>query len=149
MFSLPASILAFFYSITNSYSLAIAMVTLIVMAIITPLTLKSTKSMLEMQRVQPEMKRLQQQYRNDRQKLNEEMMKLYSEHKVNPLATCLPMLAQMPVFFIMFRLIHGLTQEASPADVQNVFETTGRTIEVGTFAPKYVEIGRASCRERV
>ncbi|MEZ5256636.1 MAG: hypothetical protein R2705_07025 [Ilumatobacteraceae bacterium] len=54
MFSLPASILAFFYSITNSYSLAIAMVTLIVMAIITPLTLKSTKSMLEMQRVQPE-----------------------------------------------------------------------------------------------
>jgi YidC/Oxa1 family membrane protein insertase len=80
------------------------------MLLITPLTLKSTKGMLEMQRLQPEMRRLQQQYKGDRQKLNEEMMKLYQEHKVNPLASCLPLLAQLPVFFIMFRVLHGLTQ---------------------------------------
>ena len=79
------------------------------MLIITPLTLKSTKGMLEMQRLSPEMRKLQQQYRNDRQKLNEEMMKLYQEHKVNPMASCLPLLAQMPVFIIMFRVLHGLT----------------------------------------
>ena len=79
------------------------------MLIITPLTLKSTKGMLEMQRLAPEMRRLQQQHRNDRQKLNEEMMKLYQEHKVNPMSSCLPLLAQMPVFIIMFRILHGLT----------------------------------------
>ena len=55
--------------------------------------------------------RLQQQHRGDRQKLNEEMMKLYQEHKVNPMASCLPLLAQMPVFFIMFRVLRGLTYE--------------------------------------
>ena len=87
------------------------------MAIITPLTLKSTKGMLEMQRLAPEMRKLQAQYRNDRQKLNEEMMKLYQEHKVNPMASCLPLLAQMPVFIIMFRVLHGLTYKpaATPA----------------------------------
>jgi len=89
--------------------------------LIFPLTLKSTKSMLEMQKVQPEMKRLQQQHRNDRQKLNEEMMKLYQEHKVNPLASCLPLLAQMPIFLIMFRVLHGLTKKTD-----------------GTFDPDYI-----------
>ena len=91
----------------HNYAIAIAMITVVVMAILTPLTLKSTKGMLEMQRLQPEMKRLQQQHNGDRQKLNEEMMKLYQEHKVNPLASCLPLLAQMPVFFIMFRVTPG------------------------------------------
>ena len=65
--------------------------------------------MLEMQRLQPELRRLQHEYRNDRHKLNEEMMKLYQEHKVNPMSSCLPLLAQMPVFIIMFRILHGLT----------------------------------------
>jgi len=55
------------------------------------------------------MRRLQQQHRGDRQKLNEEMMRLYQEHKVNLLASCLPLLAQMPIFIIMFRVLHGLT----------------------------------------
>ena len=92
------------------------------MLLITPLTLKSTKGMLEMQTLQPEMRRLQQQYKNDRQKLNEEMMKLYQEHKVNPLASCLPLLAQMPIFIIMFRVLHGLTRLGSD----------------GTFDPDYL-----------
>ena len=81
------------------------------MAIMTPLTLKSTKGMLEMQRLAPEMRKLQNEYRNDRTKLNEEMMKLYQEHKVNPMASCLPLLAQAPVFYIMFRILRGLVYE--------------------------------------
>ena len=118
MFELPAWLLAWFYSLTSSYALAIALIAVVVMAIITPLTLKSTKGMLEMQRLSPEMRKLQQQYRNDRQKLNEEMMKLYQEHKVNPMASCLPLVAQMPVFIIMFRILHGLTYEpAGPNQV--------------------------------
>jgi len=110
VFQAAAWLVSQFYSLVNSYAGAIALVAVTIMLILTPLTLKSTKGMLEMQRLQPEMRRLQQQYKGDRQKLNEEMMKLYQEHKVNPLASCLPLLAQLPVFFIMFRVLHGLTQ---------------------------------------
>ena len=109
MFEIPAALLAWFYSVTHNYAISIALIAVVVMAIITPLTLKSTKGMLEMQRLAPEMRKLQQLHRNDRQKLNEEMMKLYQEHKVNPMSSCLPLLAQMPVFIIMFRILHGLT----------------------------------------
>ena len=109
MFEIPASLLAWLYSLVGNYAIAIALIAVVVMVIITPLTLKSTKGMLEMQRLAPDMRRLQQQYRNDRQKLNEEMMKLYQEHKVNPMSSCLPLLAQMPIFIIMFRVLHGLT----------------------------------------
>jgi len=109
MFQAAAWLVATFYAWTHNYAIAIALVSVAIMLLITPLTLKSTKGMLEMQRLQPEMRRLQQQFKGDRQKLNEEMMKLYQEHKVNPLASCLPLLAQMPVFIIMFRVLHGLT----------------------------------------
>jgi YidC/Oxa1 family membrane protein insertase len=80
------------------------------MLLITPLTLKSTKGMLEMQRLQPEMRRLQNEFKGDRQKLNESMMLLYKDHKVNPMASCLPLLAQMPIFIIMFQALSGLTK---------------------------------------
>lgn len=113
-FNAAAGLIAFFYGLIPDYSFAIAMVAVAVMLLITPLTLKSTKGMLEMQRLQPEMKRLQQQFKGERQKLNEAMMKLYQEHKVNPLASCLPLLAQMPVFIIMFKAIRGLTSRPTP-----------------------------------
>lgn len=109
MFQAAAWLISQFYSFTSNYIVAISLVAVVVMMLIFPLTLKSTKGMLEMQRVQPEMRRIQQLHRNDRQKMNEEMMKLYQEHKVNPLASCLPLLAQMPIFIIMFRVLHGLT----------------------------------------
>ncbi len=121
MFEGPAWLVAQFYSLTNSYAVSIGLVALVVMILVTPLTLKSTKGMLEMQRLQPEMKRLQAEHRGDRQKLNEEMMKLYQEHKVNPLASCLPLLLQMPVFFIMYRVLHGLSNRRD-----------------GTFDPDYI-----------
>ena len=111
LFEPPAALLAWFYSITHNYVLAISLIAFVVMLITAPLVLKSTKGMLEMQKLQPEMRRLQNQYRGDRQKLNEEMMKLYQEHKVNPMASCFPLLLQMPVFIIMFRVLHGLTTE--------------------------------------
>lgn len=107
----PAWVLAKFYDWTQNYILAITLIALVVMLITAPLVLKSTKGMLEMQRLQPELRRLQQQYRGDRQKLNEEMMKLYQEHKVNPLASCFPLLLQLPVFIIMFQVLHGLTEK--------------------------------------
>ena len=110
MFQLLAGLLAFFYAIIPNYAVAIGLLTLTVMLVLSPLTLKSTRSMIAMQRLQPEMKALQAKHKGgDRQKLNEEMMALYKEHKVNPVAGCLPMILQMPVFLVMYQVIRGLT----------------------------------------
>lgn len=109
VFEVPASLLAWLYSVTHSYAAAIALIAVLVMMLVFPLTLKSTKGMLEMQKLAPEMRRLQAEHKGDRQKLNEEMMKLYQEHKVNPMASCLPMLAQAPVFIVMFQILTGMT----------------------------------------
>jgi YidC/Oxa1 family membrane protein insertase len=121
--NLFAKPLEFFYGLVGNYGIAIMLITVLVMLVLTPLNLKQTKSMLEMQLLQPQMKKLQVEHRGDRQKLNEEMMKLYQEHKVNPLASCLPLLAQMPVFIGMFQLLKGLTDKKT-AD--------------GLFLPKHI-----------
>lgn len=140
-FKYPAALLAWFYSLTHNYILAITLIALVVMIITAPLVLKSTKGMLEMQRLAPEMKRLQNTYRNDRQKLNEEMMKLYQEHKVNPLASCFPLLLQMPVFIIMFRVLHGLTREVT-CEGENLNKyaeaCSAAAKSAKVFAPQYV-----------
>ena len=115
-FDALASVLNFFYTLvpagirpTAGFGLSIMCMTVLVMALITPLTVKSTRSMLQMQRLQPEMKRLQEKYKDDREKLNQELMAFYREHQINPLGGCLPLLAQMPVFIIMYQLLRGLT----------------------------------------
>jgi YidC/Oxa1 family membrane protein insertase len=104
-----AQALSFFYSLVPNYAIAIAMLTLAVMIVLTPLTLKGTRSMMIMQALQPEMKKLQAQYKDDRQKLNEELLKFYRENNINPLGGCLPLLIQLPVFLILYRVIAGLT----------------------------------------
>ena len=108
-FQALGSVLDFFYTLIPNYGLSIMLLTVLVMALITPLNVKSTRSMLQMQRLQPEMKRLQAKYKDDREQLNAELMKFYRENKINPLGGCLPLLAQMPVFFIMYSLLRGLT----------------------------------------
>ena len=148
----PAWLLAWFYGLTNSYGVSIALIAVVVMLIITPLTLKSTKGMLEMQRLAPEMRRLQNQYRNDRPKLNEEMMKLYQEHKVNPMASCLPLLAQMPVFIIMFRILHGLTYKpigGPRRSRKGCYAAVGQPAadELG-FVPRYISHDSRTCTSR-
>jgi len=105
-----SGLLAFFYNIVPNYALGIVLLTIVVMVVLTPFTVKSTRSMLAMQRLQPEIKRLQQQHKNDRQALNEAMMAFYKEHGVNPLGGCLPMLLQMPAFFGLYQAIRGLTR---------------------------------------
>jgi YidC/Oxa1 family membrane protein insertase len=140
VFEVPAAVLAFFYSITTNYAIAIAIMAVVVMLLVTPLNLKSTKGMLEMQRLAPEMRRLQNQYKGDRTKLNEEMMKLYQEHKVNPMASCLPLVAQMPVFIVMFRILHGMTYHPIGGDAlvaQSVLDAGGDTRPIG-FVPRYL-----------
>ncbi|NCY16796.1 MAG: membrane protein insertase YidC [Actinobacteria bacterium] len=108
-----ASVLAFFYDLTGNYALAIIALTLLVMIIVTPLTLKGTRSMMMMQQLQPEMKKIQTRYKDDRQKLNEELLKFYKENNINPLGGCLPLLVQMPVFLVLYQVLRGLTRRVS------------------------------------
>ena len=125
LFDAIATALNFLYAFSQNYALAIALLTFGIMIVLTPFTLKGTKSMIQMQRLQPEMKRLQQKYKDDRQKLNEELLAFYKENNLNPLGGCLPMLLQAPVFIILFNVIQGLTKRGAD----------------GTFTPKYLEKG--------
>jgi YidC/Oxa1 family membrane protein insertase len=126
LFEVVAQPMEWLFGLTHNYILMIAAMAIFVIVLTAPLVLKSTKGMLEMQKLAPALRKLQQEHRNDRQKLNEEMMKLYQEHKVNPLASCFPLLLQMPVFFIMWRVLTGLTNRVSaPGGAEQ-------------FAPKYV-----------
>ncbi|MBA3653783.1 MAG: YidC/Oxa1 family membrane protein insertase [Actinobacteria bacterium] len=115
MFNILAGLLAFFYdNVVQDYAASIALLTITVMLVLSPLTWKGTRSMLAMQRLQPEIKRLQAKHKDDRQALNEAMMAFYKDHKVNPLSGCLPQLVQFPVLIVMFRVIRGLTHTAGP-----------------------------------
>jgi YidC/Oxa1 family membrane protein insertase len=96
-------LLAVLYVPLHSLGLSIIVLTLIVMAIQFPLIAKQTRSMIQMQRVQPEIKKIQQQYKDDRQKQNEELLKFYQENKINPLAGCLPLLLILPIGIAVFR----------------------------------------------
>ncbi|MGZ6974348.1 MAG: membrane protein insertase YidC [Acidimicrobiia bacterium] len=101
-------VLAFFYAIVPNAGFAIIMLTVCVRLILFPLTAKQAKSMIAMQRAQPEIKKLQAKYKNDKQKLNEEMMKFYKENSINPLGGCLPLLAQTPIFIALYQTLRQI-----------------------------------------
>ncbi|HET6350629.1 MAG TPA: YidC/Oxa1 family membrane protein insertase [Coriobacteriia bacterium] len=93
------------YTYVNDWGLAIIVLTILLRLVLTPLTIKQTKSMYEMQRVQPLIKDLQKKYADDKEKLQEETLKLYQDHKVNPFGGCLPLILQMPVFIALYRVL--------------------------------------------
>jgi YidC/Oxa1 family membrane protein insertase len=109
LFDAMAWMIAVFYAVIPNFAIAIALLTVVVMIVTAPLTVKSTRSTIKMQRVAPELKKIQQKYKGDRVTLNEEMMKLYKEHGINPAGGCLPMLIQLPVFIVLYGVIRGLT----------------------------------------
>ncbi|MGZ9585971.1 YidC/Oxa1 family membrane protein insertase [Paenibacillus marinisediminis] len=90
----------------GEYGLAILMITVIVRTAILPLTIKQVKSSRQMQKIQPQLAELKKKYKDNPQKQQEETMKLFQQHKVNPLAGCLPMLIQMPVFIALYNAIY-------------------------------------------
>lgn len=93
----------------HRWAAAIVVMTLIVRTLLLPIAVKQIKSMRDQQRLLPEVTRIRQKYKNDRQKMTEEMMELYRREGVNPYAACLPLIAQSPVFIVMFRVIRDLT----------------------------------------
>ncbi len=97
------------YNVTQSWGLAIILLTLLVRVVMHPLTQKQMVSMQRMQKLQPRMKVLQDKYKDDKETLNKEIMTLYKENKVNPAAGCLPLLIQMPIFILLYSVLtrHG------------------------------------------
>ena len=131
LFELFGLVLAGLYSIWPNYGFAIGGLTIIIMLALTPVTVKSTKSMLAMQRLQPEMKKLQAKYKGpeNRELLNQEMMKLYKENGTSPFGACLPSLLQMPFLIVLYTLIRGLSTTVTKT-------INGHKIVVG--APRYI-----------
>ena len=99
------TILEFFYGLTNSFGLAIVLLTIAVRIVLYPLNQKQMTSMQQMQKIQPRLKVLQEKYANDKEKLNQETMRLYKENKVNPAAGCLPLLVQLPILILLFNVL--------------------------------------------
>jgi len=90
---------------------AIILLTVVTRALLIPLTYKQLKGMRALQAFQPQIKELQEKYKNDRQRLSQEMMKFYQENKINPLASCIPLLAQLPIFITLFYTLRGPLRE--------------------------------------
>lgn len=147
LFDLIAGLLAWFYSLWPSYGMSIVLLTVLIMLLLSPLTISSTRQMIKMQRLQPELKKIQNEYRNDRQRMNEEVMRFYQENKVNPVGSCLPLLIQMPVFLILFRVLSGLTRRltdvgyevgAVAAQIAGGSDVAAVTVPVKQFDPDYL-----------
>ncbi len=95
-----------FYKIIPNYGVAIILITFLTKVILLPFTQKSFTHMREMQAIQPKINALREKHKDNPQELSRQMMRLYREHKVNPLGGCLPMLLQMPIFFALFGLLY-------------------------------------------
>ena len=107
-----------------TWALSIVGLVVLIRIILIPLFVKQIKSQRALTALQPQMKAIQNKYKDDRQKQSEEMMKLYKEHKTNPLASCFPILAQAPIFFALFTVLNGIaakTDAGVPAPIARGF----------------------------
>ncbi|HZO05505.1 MAG TPA: YidC/Oxa1 family membrane protein insertase [Solirubrobacterales bacterium] len=118
-------VLVFFHDSGLSWGMSIVALTVCMRTLLIPLTYKQLKGMRAMQALQPQIKELQEKYKNDKQRMQQEMMRFYKENKVNPFASCIPLLAQLPVFITLFYVLqHDLR-----------FDICGQTAETcGEFA---------------
>jgi YidC/Oxa1 family membrane protein insertase len=105
------------HSIGLTWAWSIVGLTIIVRMLLVPLTVRQIHSMQNMQRHAPQMKELQKKYKGDRQKLNEELMKFYKENNINPASSCLPLLAQIPVFIGLFYTLRTFAKHPPPGDL--------------------------------
>jgi YidC/Oxa1 family membrane protein insertase len=91
--------------LVGDWGVAIILLTIVFRVALMPLTVKQTKSMYQMQKIQPRLKEIQAKYKDDKEKQSEELMKFYAENKVNPLGGCLPALLQMPLFVALYQTL--------------------------------------------
>nr|MDQ3725721.1 YidC/Oxa1 family membrane protein insertase [Actinomycetota bacterium] len=116
-------VLQFFHDdVGLGWGMSIIALTFVTRAVLLPLTYKQLKGMRALQALQPQIKELQEKYKNDRQRMQQEMMRIYKENKVNPLASCFPLLAQIPVFITLFFLLRDeLPDDVGPGGAPFLF----------------------------
>jgi YidC/Oxa1 family membrane protein insertase len=112
--------LTYLESLTGDWGVAIIILTVAIRIVILPLTVKQTSSMYALQRIQPKLKELQVKYKDDKEKLQEETLKFYSEHKVNPFGGCLPLILQMPIFFALFQVLRTMIPQGASFALGNL-----------------------------
>jgi YidC/Oxa1 family membrane protein insertase len=129
-------VIDFFYRLIGNFGIAILCVTLLVKIIFFPLANRSYMSMARMKAMQPQMKALQERFKDDRAKQQQELMALYKREKINPVAGCLPVVIQIPVFFSLYKVLFvtiemrqapffGWIQDLSQPDPTNIFTLFG------------------------
>jgi YidC/Oxa1 family membrane protein insertase len=142
-------LLHWFAQIFGNYGLAILATTVVVKALFFPLANKSYESMAKMKLLQPEMEKLRERYKDDRAKQQQELMALYREKKINPMAGCLPILLQVPVFFALYKVLYlnidmrqapffGWIQDLSAPDPTSIFNLFGL---LPFAAPDFLHVG--------
>jgi YidC/Oxa1 family membrane protein insertase len=114
-----ADVLRFLHdTIGLSWAWSVVALTLMVRMLLVPLTVRQIHSMQNLQRHAPEMKAIQQKHKGDREKMNQELMRFYKENQINPAASCLPMLAQLPVFFALYFVLRNFTRHVPAGTTQ-------------------------------
>jgi YidC/Oxa1 family membrane protein insertase len=121
--------LKFFHnSVGVSWGLSIVLLTVVVRALLLPLTIKQFHSMQKLQAVAPQLKEIQNKYKDDKQRQQQEIMKFYRENEVNPFSSCLPLLAQLPVFIGLFYTLRSNLRKDICTSVQHAFQANYATV---------------------
>ena len=144
-------VLDWFYKLTGNFGVAILIVTVLIKGIFFPLANKSYMSMAKMKKLQPQLAALKERFPDDKVKQQEATMKLYKEQKVNPVAGCLPMVIQIPVFFALYKVIFitiemrhapffGWIHDLSAPDPTSIFTLFG-LLPIHQYLPSFLLIG--------
>jgi len=150
LISLFEGIMVFIHDhlVGGSWGLAIVGLTVLIRAVLVPLTYRQLKSMQEMQRLAPQMQEIKERYKDDKQRQQQELMKFYQEHKINPLASCLPLLLQLPVFISLFYMLRtDLKKHICPEGMIHAYnQATHKMVQhIGEVPVKFV--GEKTCNE--
>ena len=135
---IPNEIVVFFYDLVGNWGAAIILLTFTVRLAIVPLSIKQIRSMRALQALSPQLKAIQEKYKDDRQRQQQEMMKFYQENNINPLASCFPLLLQLPVFFALYAMLNGDKFQQEVLDSNN---TSFLFIDNITEKPETAAIG--------
>src|SRR6202050_3343158 len=150
LISLFESIMVFIHAhlVGGSWGLAIVGLTVLIRAILVPLTYRQLKSMQEMQRLAPQISALKEKYKEDKQRQQQEIMKFYQENKINPLASCLPLVLQLPVFISLFYMLRTDLKKhiCGPSLVTHYNESHSPAVANAAHLPaKYLE--KTTCEQ--
>src|SRR5438552_10184999 len=144
LITLFESIMVFIHNnlVGGSWGLAIIGLTVVIRAALVPLTFRQLKSMQEMQRLAPQIQALKAKYKDDKQRQQQEIMKFYQANKINPLASCLPLLLQLPVFISLFYMLRSdLKKHICGSELVDHYNALHHTTiaKVGELPAKYTE----------